>query len=159
MNKIIWCYAISTFLGLVYAKPAMGNDITDLVINKTQLDEKISQACVSHCHGNRRRGKLERFLLEKTGPSSFFARAEVSLRNYHHVPPPRVFGERVGRGFKLYDYTITGVAEGTLDENSCNLKIENINLENDRLGLSSIAKGQVGKTYHIDECQRFTEKL
>jgi hypothetical protein len=159
MNKIILSLAISTILSLGLAGRAISEDITNLVIKETQLDEEINKACLSICQGNRREGKLERFLLERTDSNRFLAKAKVLLRNRHYVDSPEILGRQIGDGFTAYNYTVVAVAQGILDDNSCLLEIKDIQVENDQLGLSSLAREQVGKTYHIDGCRKFTAGL
>lgn len=159
MNRIISCLAISTVLSLAFAENVMSEDVTNLVINETQLDEEINKACLSICQGNRRHGKLDRFLLQKTDSNRFLAQAKVSLHNRHYVDSPQLFGQQLGNGFTAYNYTVVAVAQGILNDQSCLLEIKDIQVENDQLGLTALAQEQVGKTYHIDGCRKFTAGL
>jgi hypothetical protein len=159
MNRIISSLAIGLLLSLGLASRVISEDITNLIINETQLDEEINKACLSICQGNRREGKLERFLLERTDSNRFLAKAKVSLHNRHYIDSPEILGGQIGDGFTAYNYTVVAIAEGILDDKSCLLEIKNIHVENDQLGLSSLAKEQVGQTYHIDGCRKFTAGL
>lgn len=133
----------STIVNTVFAA-----DITEFIKRETQLDEQITEACSKHCQGNRKRGTLKQFFLERNGSDTFFARAEAELRNHHEVA-----------GITVYKYSVIVVAEGVLNNQNCLLTVENIEIENDRLGLSSLVRGQEGKTHHIEECEKFTVGL
>jgi hypothetical protein len=42
-------------------------DVTALVKQETDLDERIARACRDHCRGNRREGRLTRVTVVRTG--------------------------------------------------------------------------------------------
>ena len=69
-----------------------------------------------------------------------------------------VFGAQVG-GFDLFFYTVTVDAAGTLDGPTCNLKVEQVQVIDDRLGLTDVARREVGKVYVVPNCQRFLAGL
>jgi len=133
-------------------------DITQQVISQTDLDEEIAQTCLDYCQGNRRHGLLTRVLVNRSGTETFKVRGEANFRNYHFQDSLEVFGQRIG-GLTLFDYTIVVIAEGELDEKTCKLRVDNVNVENDQIGLSSLARREEGKIYSIENCKRFTGDL
>lgn len=144
---------------LLLANPLLAKDITAQVVRETDLDERIARVCRDHCQGNRRVGRLLRVTVHRIGPYSFAVRADASLRNRHHQDPRRVFGRRLGGGFQVYSYTINVEAYGTLDSRTCDLTIDRIKVNDDRLGLSNLARGQEGKVHKISNCQCFLSGL
>lgn len=146
-SKAIQILASVILFNIVFANSATSKDITDLVSRETDLDEKISSACSRYCQGNRRRGDLVRFLLDRIDSRNFLASAEASLRNRHRS------------GLIQYDYTIIVIATGTLDSRSCLLTIKRVRVENDQLNIGSLAREQEGKVHHIEECQKFISGL
>jgi hypothetical protein len=133
-------------------------DITQQVINQTDFDEDVAQACLDYCKGNQRRGLLTRVLVSRSGKETFKVRGEANFRNYHIQDSLEVFGQRID-GFILFDYTVVVTAEGVLDEKTCKFRVDNVNVENDQIGLSSLAQREEGKVYSIDNCKRFTGDL
>lgn len=136
------------FLNSTMVNTLIAADITEFIKRETQLDEQIKKACSKHCQGNRKRGELKRFSLERTDSDRFFARAEAELLNHHKVA-----------GVTVYKYSVIVEAEGVLNSQNCLLTVENIEVKNDRLGLSSLVHGQEGKTHNIEECEKFTSGL
>jgi len=137
------------------AAPSAEQDVTALVKRETDLDERIAAACQQHCQGNRREGKLKRVTVMRSGPNCFTVRADATLVNRQYQNPPRVFGHRVGGGVRLYSYTIDVEAYGTLDDRTCDLRIERIHVTNDQLGLGRLAKREEGKVHRVKNCRRF----
>ena len=144
---------------LLLATPLLAKNVTAQVVRETDLDEKIALACYKHCQGNRRAGQLRRVIVHRTGSRSFAVRADVSLINRHHQDPPRVFGRRVDGGFQVYSFTINVEAYGTLDSITCNLTIDRIEVINDQLGLSKLARREEGKVHRISNCRSFLSGL
>lgn len=134
-------------------------DITQQVINQTNLDEKITQACLEQCQGNRRRGTLKRVIINRSGPQTFEVRGEASFRNYHFQENLVVLGQPIEGGLTLFDYTIVVIAEGVLDEKTCKLQVKNVKVENDQLGLSSLARRAEGNVYDLANCKSITGDL
>jgi hypothetical protein len=48
---------------------------------------------------------------------------------------------------------------GTLDGQTCDMRIDAVRVLDDRLNLTDIARREVGKIYKIDNCQRFLTGL
>ena len=76
-------------LGIALATPALAaKDVTRTVIEQTQLDEQVAAACLQYCQGNRRRGWLERVVVEPLGGDLYRVQAEASLKNHQFTPAP-----------------------------------------------------------------------
>ena len=155
---MFWCASFISLLLTTAPVTSWAKDITQQVINQTDLDEEISQACLDYCQGNRRHGLLTRVLVNRSGTETFKVRGEANFRNYHFQDSLEVFGQRIG-GLTLFDYTIVVIAEGVLDEQTCNFRVDNVNVENDQIGLSSLARREEGKIYYIDNCKKLTGDL
>ena len=149
---------------LLVASPSIfgrleAKDITAEVIRETDLDERIAEVCRRHCQGNRRKGELRQIRVARAGQYTFSVWANASLRYQHYQDPPKIMGRRIGGGFQVYSYTIEIEAYGTLDSRTCDLRIDRLELANDRLGLKQLAKSQVGKVYKIHKCNSFLADL
>lgn len=152
-------FLVIAFPRLGSAAPSAEHDVTALVKRETDLDEKIADACRQHCQGNRRKGELKRITVARSGPSYFIVRAAATLVNRQYQKPPKVFGHKVGGGVQVYSYTIDVEARGTLDDRTCDLRIERIHVKNDRFGLGRLAKREEGKVHRIKNCRRFVAGL
>jgi len=137
------------FFTLIFAVSVNAKDITGLFAAETDYDEQLRHACQSYCQGNRRKGILKRVLLERISDHSHSVRVNAILRNAHY--------QRLatGGGFNLFDYTVKIEGFGTLDDRTCNLRVDRIHIVDDRLGLASLAKQQTGKIYNIKDCGKF----
>ncbi len=126
-------------------------DVTSAVILHTYLDEKIYNACIDHCQGNRREGKLKQVLITFRGGSRHSVTVTASMKNAGHVDGP--FGIGGGAG---WSHTMDIEAQGILNSKTCMLTITKIRVLNDNLGLSGLARGEEGKTHKIQNCRMFT---
>lgn len=156
---ILWRAMVIALLLMAAPSISGAKDITQQVINQTDLDEKITQACLDQCQGNRRHGSLTRVTINRSGAQTFEVRGEASFRNYHFQDNVVVFGQRIEGGLTLFDYTIVIIAEGVLDEKTCKLRVKNVRVENDQIGLSSLARREEGKVYDLANCNSFTGDL
>lgn len=129
---------------------AYGKDVTALVIQHTDLDEKIHNACRKHCEGNRRRGVLRSVHSDIINNNTYKVIATASLVNHHHTKGPFGIGGGVG-----WSHTIKIEAQGVLDSSSCNLTITRIRVINDKFGLGGLARGEEGKIHKIANCKKF----
>lgn len=134
-----------TVVLMFVSSASIAKDITSLVKRNSNLDENIAQFCKDYCQGNERKGKLESFDVSKTPQDDQYAiAAKAKLRNKHDT------------GFAiLYSFTMVVSALGTLDSRSCNLTIESVEVEDDRLGLTSLARELEGETYQVENCKDF----
>jgi hypothetical protein len=155
---MFWCVSLAFLFLTIAPVTSWAKDITQQVVKQTDLDEEILRTCLNYCQGNRRHGLLTRVLVNRSGTGTFKVRGEASFRNYHFQESLEVFGQRFD-GLTLFDYTIVVIAEGELDEKTCNLRVDKVIVENDQIGLSSLARREEGKIYSIDDCKRFTADL
>ena len=128
--------------GLVYAK-----DITETVVRKTNLDEEIAKACNQYCQSNQRKGSLNKVEVFDIGNNNAVVKIYASLLNQHNTGP--IFGIENGLGYK---HTIEVIATGTIDLQTCHIKVNSIDFQNDIFGLSELTKGERGKIYNIENC-------
>lgn len=156
--RMFWCVSFISFLLTTVPITSWAKDITQQVKNQTDLDKEIAQACLDYCQGNQRRGLLTRVLVNRSGTETFKVRGEANFRNYHFQDSMEIFGQRIG-GLTLFDYTVVIIAEGVLNEKTCKFRVDNVNVENDQIGLSSLARREEGKVYAIENCKRFTGDL
>ena len=140
--------AILTVVALM-AGPADAADVTAQVIRETELDEHVAAACRDYCQGNQSRGSLTRVTVVRKSATHFTVRADARLRNRHDPLP----------NFTAWDYTIEVQAYGTLEEKTCNLRVDRIRFTNDRLGLERLASGEEGQIHHVENCGRFLTGL
>lgn len=157
--RIFFCAILIALFLMTAPVASWAKDITQQVISQTDLDEKIAQACLEQCQGNRRRGSLTRVIINRSGAQTFEVRGEASFRNYHFQDNLVVLGQRIEGGLTLFDYTIVVIAEGVLDEKTCKLRVNNVKVENDQIGLGSLARREEGKVYDLTNCKSFTGDL
>lgn len=135
-------------------------DITGRVRTETDFDDRIQNACRIHCQGNRRQGDLIFLRVQRNGQSSFRVWSKAYAKNHHHIDPPNVFGQRIGGGSALYNWTLEVEAYGNLDVNSCNLRIDRIHVYGDQLGIANNwANRNRGKVEHINNCRPIVRGL
>lgn len=142
---------------LLLMTDARAADITNRIISETDLDERIRALCEQYCVGNRREGRLTSMEAWSIDENTVGARAKASLRNHEHVQPS-AFGIKLGGGVG-FSYTMDITADGILDLTTCMLRIDRIRIDNDKLGLSGLARDQEGKSHHIDNCQHLVRGL
>ena len=129
--------------GIVYAK-----DVTEIVVRQTNLDEAIARVCNEYCQGNQRKGSLKKVEVFDIGNNSAVVKIYASLLNQHNTGP--IFGIAGGVG---YTHTIEVIATGTIDLQTCRIKVRSIDFENDIYGLGELTKGERGKVYNVDNCK------
>lgn len=155
---MFWCACLIALFLMTAPVTSWAKDITQQVINQTEFDEEVAQACLDYCQGNRRHGVLTRVLIDRSGTQTFKLRGEANFRNYHFQESLEVFGQLIG-GVTLFDYTVVIIAEGVLDEKTCKFRVDKVMVENDQVGLSSLAQREEGKVYFIDNCKSLTADL
>ena len=129
--------------GIVYAK-----DVTEIVVRQTNLDEEIARVCNEYCQGNQRKGSLKKVEVFDIGNNNAVVKIYASLLNQHNTGP--IFGIDGGVG---YTHTIEVIATGTIDLQTCRIKVRSIDFENDIYGLGELTKGERGKVYNVDNCK------
>ena len=142
MRSILSLFTVLFVSGLVYAK-----DVTEIVVRKTNLDEEIAKACSQYCQGNQRKGSLKKVEVFDIGNNNAVVKIYASLLNQHNTGP--IFGMENGLG---YTHTIEVIATGTIDLQTCRIKVNSIDFQNDIFGLGELTKGERGKMYNIENC-------
>jgi len=143
MRSILSLFTVIFFSGAVCAK-----DVTEIVVRQTNLDEEIARACSEYCQGNQRKGSLKKVEVFDIGNNSAIVKIYASLLNQHNTGP--IFGIKEGVGFT---HTIEVIATGTIDLQTCHIKVKSIDFQNDIYGLGELTKGERGKIYNVENCQ------
>lgn len=123
-------------------------DITRIVINTTDLDDKIRNTCNRYCQGNKKKGILRRVTIRPLGNDIYKVSMWSDFINKHWL---RI----LHGGFYSYDWTINVNAEGELNRGSCVITVNRINVDPDRFGLGNLAKREEGRQHVIQNCKRF----
>ena len=142
MRSTLSLFAILFVSGLVHAK-----DVTEIVVRQTNLDEEIARACSEYCQGDQRKGSLKKVEVFDIGNNSAVVKIYASLLNQHNTGPIFGIGEGVG-----YTHTIEVIATGTIDLQTCRIKVKSIDFQNDIYGLGELTKGERGKIYIVENC-------
>ncbi len=143
MKSTILLFLALFVSGLVHAK-----DVTEIVVRQTNLDEEIARVCSEYCQGNQRKGSLKKVEVFDIGNNSAVVKVHVSLLNKHNTGP--IFGIEEGVGFA---HSIEVIATGTIDLQTCNIKVKSIDFQNDIYGLGELTKGERGKIYNVENCK------
>ena len=136
------------------AGTADARDITRDIAADPVLSKELVDACRSYCLGNRARAVFDQVTVDRTGPDTFAVFGRTSLVNRHYSEPIVLFGAQFG-GFDVFNYTVFVEGNGTLNGQTCDLRVDAVRVLDDRLNLTDIARREVGKVYKIDNCQRF----
>lgn len=128
----------------------VAREITELVIRHTDFDRQLNQVCMDYCQGNRRSGRLRKVLLDPVGPAVFRVVVLADLVNEHDAGPMLGLGGGLG-----WSYTVQVKAVGTLSSSNCNLRVDRVDVIDDRLGLAGLVKAEEGKIHTIPDCKRF----
>lgn len=134
--------------GLFLTQTVDAKDITRQVIEQTQYAEMVADACWQYCQGNRRKGALKRVQVSKISAQRYQVTATADFRNRHFLETSP------GNGLMLFDFTVKLVMKGHLDAASCRLKLVDIQVENDQLGLGELLRDEKGKIYPVENCRR-----
>jgi hypothetical protein len=134
---------------VAFIHPAHAKDVTHLVKTQLHLDEEVAKACRIYCQGNRRQGILQRVSASPTQNSTYEITAVLDFKNHHYVETAP------SSGFSLFNYTVRIIAKGLLDSRTCQVKLDDISINNDRLGLADAFKTEKGKIYQVPDCQKF----
>ncbi|MBM3507988.1 MAG: hypothetical protein FJX64_09845 [Alphaproteobacteria bacterium] len=140
------------------ASSAGAKDVTAQVVRETDLDERLVAVCRAYCLGNRAGATLNQVTVVRATGTSYRVAGRASLRNHQFVEPANVFGAQVG-GFDLFYYVVTIDAVGTLDGQTCRLRVDRVQVLDDRIGLTDVARKEEGKVYLVPDCQRFLAGL
>ncbi len=140
---LIICYSLTVV--------SVGNEITDQVIVQTELDELVGRFCQEYCLGNERRGYIKNVKIEPNKTGKYHVSGKAVLQNRQVLSEPYKF--------VLYDHDVILNVEGTLNHETCKLRIEKVLVENDFQGIfASLLKSQgdiIGREEDIPDCKRF----
>ena len=126
-------------------------DITNKVIKETQLDEQISLFCSIYCLGNEKEGILKSLTLTKADNNNFKVQGKAALRNR------QVAGEPLN--VTVFDRTVIVNSVGTLNSENCELKVDDVTIENDFQNIvTNLLKANndiIGKVIEVPDCKKF----
>lgn len=149
-NKLL----ISVFLPIICYSSTLvtvAREITDQVVVQTQLDELVDGFCQEYCLGNERRGYIKNVRIEPNETGKYHVTGKAVLRNRQVLSEPYKF--------VLYDHDVILNVEGTLNDKTCKLRIEKVQVENDFQGIfASLLKSQgdiIGREEDVPECKTF----
>jgi hypothetical protein len=145
---------ISIYLLVIYyfsTVVSIGTEITDQVIVQTELDEVVGQFCQEYCLGNERRGYIKDVKIEPNKEGNYHVSGKAVLQNRQVLNEPYKF--------VLYDHDVIFNVEGTLNHETCKLRIEKVLVENDFQGIfAGLLKSQgdiIGREEDVPNCKRF----
>ena len=145
---------IYVFLSLVLATQiSYSKDITDKVIKETLLDEHVASFCSIYCLGNQRNGKLKSVTITPAENSIYTIKGKAALRNW------QIAGEPLN--MTVFDRTVIVNSTGTLNSESCELKVDDVTVENDFQNIvTNLLKSNsdvIGKVIEIPDCKKFLD--
>jgi len=133
-----------------YSKP---RDISRKVMDETSLDEQIVLFCIEYCQGNQRKGYLKSVILDQLDTDHYRVIGRAALQNRQVINNPL--------DFVLYDHTVIINASGILTPENCELKVEDVYIQNDINNIfNTLLKDNadvIGRTEVIPNCKRFIE--
>jgi hypothetical protein len=146
-------FSVLVLLALIFIIPIRANskDITEMVIKETPLDEQVLLFCDIYCLGNERKGILKSVTVAQTDKESYRVKGKAALRNR------QVAGEPLN--FTVYDRTIIVNSIGTLNSETCKLKVDDVTIENDFQNIvTNLLKSNsdiIGKVIDVPDCKKF----
>ncbi len=130
---------------------SIGKEITEKVIVHTELDELAAAFCAEYCLGNEKRGYIKDVAIEANKTGKYNVSGKAVLQNR------QVFGEPYE--FVLYDHTVILNVDGTLNPETCKLRIDKVSVENDFEGIfESLLKSQgdiIGREEDVPDCKTY----
>lgn len=132
---------------------AMPRDISRKVMEETSLDEQIVLFCLEYCQGNQRKGYLKSVILDQLDSDHYRVIGRAALQNRQVINNPL--------DFVLYDHTVIINASGILTPENCELKVEDVYVQNDINNIfNTLLKDNtdvIGRTEVIPNCKQFIE--
>lgn len=154
MNKPALKPAISAFIALfliILPAQAYSKDVTAQVVKETQLDEQVELFCSIYCIGNERKGTLKSVTVEPSENDQFKVQGKAALRNR------QVAGSPLNR--TLYDRVVIVNSVGTLNPETCKLKVDDVTVENDLQNIvTNLIKSNsdvIGKVIDVPNCKSY----
>jgi hypothetical protein len=140
-------------LSVMWLNVAFAKDIRDQVMDETGLDEQIVLFCLQYCRGNERKGYLRSVTVDRMDTSHYQVVGKAALQNRHIIRDPFEF--------VLYDHIVIIAASGTLNPDNCELRIDDVLIENDFYDVfSDMLRNQgdvIGRVERVPDCRRFLE--
>jgi hypothetical protein len=146
------CAALALLAGALSfpALPA-AKDIKEQVIKETVLDEQIKAFCELRCVGNEKEGTLKSLNIDPMGKSLYTVMGTAALRNRQVMKGPFEY--------VLFDHTVYVSSRGTLDPETCMLRVEDAKVDNDYQGIfTEMLRSEsdvIGKSFKVPDCRRF----
>jgi hypothetical protein len=156
MNRALtFAYAALALFGAALFIPGLpsAKDVKDQVIKETVLDEQIRAFCALRCVGNERQGTLKSLTVDPAGKDLYSVFGIAALRNRQVLKNPFEY--------VLFDHTVYVSSRGTLNSETCMLKVEDAKVDNDYRGIfTEMLRSEsdvIGKTFKVPDCRRFIE--
>ncbi len=150
VHKLKYSVYILSIIFLLNPLQAYSKDITAKVIKDTELDERITLFCEMYCVGNKKEGTLKSITVKKTDDYDYTVFGKAALRN-----------RQVTGDYTLYDKTIFVNSSGSLNPESCELRVEDVKVENDfRNIVTNLIKSNsdvIGKVITVPDCKSFLQ--
>ncbi|GIW46188.1 MAG: hypothetical protein KatS3mg078_0065 [Deltaproteobacteria bacterium] len=148
IGYVFWAlfFYLILFLDTGYAR-----DIKEQVIRETRINEEINLFCIQFCKGNERRGYLKSLNVDKIDGGYYRVIGKAAFQNRYVLRDPFYF--------VLYDHTVVVSAFGTLNPDNCELRVDDVVVENDFHNIfSTMLRNHgdiIGRVERIDNCQKF----
>jgi len=149
--KPIFTTVVLTILFIINPTQAFSKDITKQVIDETPLDEQITLFCLMHCIGNEKKGTLKSVTVNPAENNRYTVRGKAALRNRQVAQRPYKF--------IVYDRTVIVNSVGTLNPETCEIRVDDITVQNDFQDIvTNLLKSQsdaIGKVVKVPNCKNF----
>ncbi len=142
MNKTLLTVVIACLI--VCSSASYARNVTGLVIQHTDLDEKIADTCNRYCQG-----RLIRVTIRREDDFNHIVEILASLENHHHQDT------LIDGGFVVYQYTVDVYAVGRLDQRNCKITVLDVSVSGDNLGIAGDARNERGKVHDAPSCRQF----
>ncbi|TNE62489.1 MAG: hypothetical protein EP335_12955 [Alphaproteobacteria bacterium] len=142
------------FIACLQATPVatapLERDITQLVINHTDYDERIAAACTDVC-GNKGWSRLDRVSVAPKAAAGYQVTVRASA-SYHQVASAAdLFGGVFGEGLDV-EYPMQFTVVGDLDARDCVIRVTDVRVTGDTLGLVAGLADIKGNRYKVPDC-------
>jgi len=138
------------FLLLIPAQ-AYSKDVTAKVAKETQIDEQVELFCSIYCIGNERKGTLKSVSIEPSKNDQYKVQGKAYFRNR------QVAGSPLNR--TIYDRVVIVNSEGTLNPETCKLKVDDVTVENDFQNIvTNLLESNtdvIGKVVYVPNCKSY----
>ncbi len=138
---------------LLSLNPGLAKDIRGPIVNETDLEKQVESFCLQYCQGNERKGYLKSVTVDKIDNGRYSVVGKAALQNRHVIRDPLEF--------VLFDRIVIVNAFGTLNPDNCELRVDNVSVENDFQDIfNSLLRNQkdiIGRVEKVPNCARFIE--